>query len=479
MIKKMIELIKYWGIINLITKAYEKMILDPKRYDNIQYANNIETGEDNYENIKQVSSNDVIKIGDVELNKSETILYLTHQFYPLHQGGTEIFTKNIAIGMQSLGYKVIVVTLDYENKKEYTYNAGDIMYRTYKYESIDVIGFRYRKSPKGMLYKQLDDNNLAMHKFAEQIIDKYQPAFVHCTYPQPMISFLGKCYERKIPYIVTLTDFNIACHYATKVNKHGEFCQCSNEGTKCQAGCKTYIIEDFIKRYRTAKECLERADNVIVPSEFTAQVISSEFPGLKLWVIPHGISEFRKTSLKTVSNNIEYAYIGKLSTIKGVYELIEAFKEANIENATLNIYGTGAKWYIKKLEKLIGADKRILLKGQIPHAQMDEVYGKTKVVVVPSLWYETYNYVAREAITAGCLVIGSNRGAIKEAITEETGWIVDMASKTALFETLKMSEKRERLESRNRYQTINGEVLRYQQLYAKSIELKYMEERKA
>ena len=49
---------------------------------------------------------------------------------------------------------------------------------------------------------------------------------------------------------------------------------------------------------------------------------------------------------------------------------------------------------------------------------MQQVYRKSDCVVVPSIWYETYSFVLREALACGCIVIASDIGAMPEAIVE-------------------------------------------------------------
>ncbi len=56
--------------------------------------------------------------------------------------------------------------------------------------------------------------------------------------------------------------------------------------------------------------------------------------------------------------------------------------------------------------------------------------------MIPSLWYETYNFVLREALQSGCLVLAPRVGAMPEAISEgengyafETGSVEDLRDK--------------------------------------------------
>ena len=80
------------------------------------------------------------------------------------------------------------------------------------FEGLGVVEFRYRKTPYGLFYKRIDPNDRSMHRFAMYFLKQDCPDMVHCAYPQPMAAFLQACTEREIPYVVTLTDFNIFCY---------------------------------------------------------------------------------------------------------------------------------------------------------------------------------------------------------------------------------------------------------------------------
>ena len=68
---------------------------------------------------------------------------------------------------------------------------------------------------------------------------------VHCAYPQPMAAFLQACTEREIPYVVTLTDFNIFCHYATMVDRQDILAPAVNRDGDAQRYAKRIRFRTF------------------------------------------------------------------------------------------------------------------------------------------------------------------------------------------------------------------------------------------
>ena len=90
--------------------------------------------------------------------------------------------------------------------------------------------------------------------------------------------------------------------------------------------------------------------------------------------------------------------------------LIAAFRRLT-GDYTLDLYGNmGTAFYERRLKRLAGNDQKDSFCGSVSFERMPEVYRTHDCIVVPSLWYGTYNFVVREAISAGCLVVASRDG---------------------------------------------------------------------
>jgi glycosyltransferase involved in cell wall biosynthesis len=349
-------------------------------------------------------------------------MYLIHYFYPSKKGGTERFTLNLAKEQKRLGNHPYVLVLDAnEPKSVYTEEHEGILYRYYEYDGIPCIGFRHKFAPYGLYYKNIRTDDVQMRRFADHITEKHGVDVVHATYPQPFASFLAECGDRGIPYVVTCTDFCMMCHYSTMVDKNGDFCAGSEGTAKCAEVCKTYGCPDFAKRKKNAEEILAGARLVTVPSEFVARVMSKEFPEIAFVPVAHGISDAFKYRERE-GRVKKFVYAGTLSPLKGVHMLIDAFKSMPGDDLTLDIYGDGDGTYIGKLRS--AADERVKFHGAVPGDMMPAIYSEADCVIVPSMWYETYNFVLREALMTGALVVSADIGAMPEAVNEgENGYL--------------------------------------------------------
>lgn len=124
--------------------------------------------------------------------------------------------------------------------------------------------------------------------------------------------------------------------------------------------------------------------------------------------------------------NFFVLYVGRLIQEKGIVELLTAAKTWN-KNITLVIAGTGPleeniKLFQKKLPNMIYL-------GKIDNDKLPLYYSAADVVIVPSIHEEGFGRVILESLSCGTAVIGSNRGAIPEAIDETVGRLIEVTPK--------------------------------------------------
>lgn len=422
-----------FGTASLVSKAWEKYFVNKYRFR--LNCNRTVPEFPNRPRQQGLSQDTASFISDKSIN----ICYLIHCFFPDKNGGTERFVLNLAKEQQKLGNHVRILTLGNRELKFYNKRCGDIFFDDFQFEGLNVTQFRYRRIPRGYYYDEIyvDEPNLIA--FAAMYLDKYKADVVHAVYPQPFATFLNVCRQQRVPYIVTTTDFNIICHYSTLVDKHGQFCKQSRKGERCEKCCKTYGLKDSRARYHKAAQLLKQAKFVTAPSEFVARVLESEFEPVSIMVIPHGISNTFSCSRRREKTK-RFAYVGTLSELKGVHLLVSVFMRVVDPQLSLDIYGDGEQGYIKHLKTMSKNDLRIKFHGGVPSEEVVKVYKNSDCVVIPSLWFETYNFVLREALACGCLVIASDIGAMPEPIYEgENGFLFAPGNDDELFQKMQAS----------------------------------------
>ena len=450
------------GTIALLSKAWERYVIDRKRFRSGIYRTVPDIA------IRCAIPSENQKVVASEAGRPLRICYLTHCFFPDKSGGTERFVLNLAKEQQRAGNDVRIITLGKRDIHCYHHRVQNILYENFEYEGLPVTQLRYQRTPRGLYYDAFLDEEPSMAAFAQIILDEYHFDLIHAAYPQPFAAFLKVCRMQKVPYLVTTTDFNVMCHYSTLVNKSGQFCISSNKGAQCRKDCKTYGLKDPLKRYQKASELLWGAGYITAPSEFVARVLAPEFDKLPILVVPHGISkDFHPTCNRIQTRRFVYA--GTLSGLKGVHLLLEAFHKISGNDLILDIYGDGDAKYISQLKALAKGDSRIVFHGGISNSEIAQVYQNSDCVIVPSIWFETYNFVLREALACGCLVVASEIGAMPEAMAEgRNGFLFPVGNVTALQEAIEKAIGFDwNLYLQASFPRISDEAARYEALYRK------------
>ena len=198
----------------------------------------------------------------------------------------------------------------------------------------------------------------------------------------------------------------------------------------------------FIGRYNYMVSTMNKVDRIITPSEYTKKkCVGFGFPEGKIQAVYHGLNTkvFTDTK-KTASDAVRFAYFGGSLRHKGIDVLLRAFEDIPPSKASLQIFGDMCGIERDEgLERLAGG-ARVTFPGRYDNSQLPEVLSEVDVVVVPSLWEETFNLVVREAFLAGTPVVASRIGALEEAVEDGVdGFLFQPGNVTELrqkFQTL-------------------------------------------
>lgn len=141
----------------------------------------------------------------------------------------------------------------------------------------------------------------------------------------------------------------------------------------------------------------------------------------------------------------ELIFVGRLVSDKGVDTLLSAMgvlKQRGVR-AKLTIVGDGPEFgTLRVLVEQLGLADQVSFAGVIEGHKLAALLNQHRIMVVPSRWAEPFGIVALEGIACGCLVIGSEKGGLKDAIgpcgiTVSNGDVPALAQalETALLDT--------------------------------------------
>ncbi|MCU0489693.1 MAG: GNAT family N-acetyltransferase [Anaerolineales bacterium] len=395
------------------------------------------------------------------------LLYLTHAYPPNSTGGTELSTHAIAKSMAGAGHEVEVLCAD-------RWGEGPAYWNGESKDVLDgvkitrlLLNWQLSPDPNRYLY-----DNPETAAYLEKFLATYRPDLVHVTSCVTLSSsILATVSALGIPLVISLTDFWFICPQIKLIKGNGELCDGQVEPVECLKcmlwDAKAYrwpkkilpetgvnrLLEgisqqpaltrrpglrgmafDMPERRALLSSRLATCDRILVKSDYVKNIfLAHGAPAKKITLLPDGEDSTWKDRLPkrspgnpTLPSSLRIGYLGHIVPVKGVHVLLDAFQTGfgnpgsavSLGNATLRVYGDLAHdpSYTKILESQAASDPRIQLCGKYTRDQLPEIMAGLDVLVVPSIWPETFNHVIREGFIAGIPVIGSDLGAIPEAI---------------------------------------------------------------
>ena len=191
--------------------------------------------------------------------------------------------------------------------------------------------------------------------------------------------------------------------------------------------------DEKIGRYRELRkyysEMLDLFDFIHFNSSLTERVYRKYFGELKGAVIhiSHGdIRDCRKKK-SFPGDLIRMRYLGNYSGAKGFFYLRDTLDRL---------------WEIRRDFRLDvhfeppGPREYIRTNKRYTYDELGEIFDDTDVLIVPSLWYETFGYTVLEALSFGVPVIITDRVGSGDVLADGAGIIVDTSDGDSLFKVL-------------------------------------------
>ena len=267
-------------------------------------------------------------------------------------------------------------------------------------------------------YKSVDILNKELLKFGSPDI-----VHVHNIFPLWTYSVFDFFKKRNVPIIMTLHNYRLIWEKLGLFNKdrkkYGYF-KDSNIGS--------FIISKFINK---RKDLLKNVSKFITHTEFTKQEFSVHgIPENKLVIKPNFLNLTEKKT-QSISEKNNAIFASRISKEKGILSLIKAFEKININ---LDVLGDGPLFNEIKKNNI----NNIKLHGNLSRDEVNKYINKSKFLVFPSEWYESFPMTILEAFREGTLVLASNIGSIKSIIKDRfNGILFEPGNKSDLIDKVK------------------------------------------
>lgn len=180
-------------------------------------------------------------------------------------------------------------------------------------------------------------------------------------------------------------------------------------------------IEKYDKLRKYYLNILKNIDTIHYNSNVSKQIYEKfyKFENSKVVSITHSSISDNKEKRK-YGKKLRISYLGPTKKYKGFYILLDTLDELyDNDNLELNIYyeTNETRNYLKKNNKY-------------EYNQLGEVLNNADIVVVPSLWYETFGFTVAEALSYGVPVVVTKNVGAKDILEDgKFGFITDIDSK--------------------------------------------------
>jgi glycosyltransferase involved in cell wall biosynthesis len=373
------------------------------------------------------------------------VLLVSHGYPPFGVAGVERVTERTARALTAAGHSVTVLS-----RRTTPAPPLPSVERSRLQDGVNVVMVSGGGMAPGGPFPGHQDR---LERIFERLLLELLPDVVligHLINHSP--EYISIAHRWRIPVAMELHDFYTVCERAHLERPEGELCEGPEGGRACAHHC--FPVEDgavgrWALRTQLYRSALVRADVLICPSEFVADY----FRGLgiqpeRLQVLPNGIPFAEQMSLRSLESvgsvgerrPLQLASLGPVTPHKGPQVVIDALRKARLPEVSYTLLGALEQPYARRLRKAAERIEGLELRtyGAYDPSSLPALLAGIDAVIVPSLVWETFSIVAREAMACGVPVIASRLGALPEAVREgENGLLFTAGASSELAELLR------------------------------------------
>jgi GT2 family glycosyltransferase/glycosyltransferase involved in cell wall biosynthesis len=349
------------------------------------------------------------------------ILHLVHGWPPYDFGGTEVYAHAMAV-RQAVDREVVVYARIGDSSRE----EGEVT------ELFDQ-GVRVRLVVNNFTARnplvRYSIRNPRIEGDFDRLLEQVKPDLLHVQHLiGHSVALMDRAAARGIPMLYHIHDFWSVCTRIQLLDHKRRVCD--GPGLAKCAVCFPLttarpgrLWNPILHAWRVAsmRRSLGLARAFLFGSRFTADTYRrlGVLPeNAKVHVIPPGVSypgSLRKRGERAPEYPIRFGYFGSIMPHKGVHVAVEAFRHIPPARATLDVFGDATIDPAYTIQLNTPAlPPGVRMHDEFDQAGRDEAFGSIDVLLVTSIWPETFCQVAREAMCREVPVITSRIGALSE-----------------------------------------------------------------
>jgi glycosyltransferase involved in cell wall biosynthesis len=346
------------------------------------------------------------------------ILIVLHQFYPEFSSGTERVTLNLARAAQRAGHYVRVLACAVNPEAHHGAASATLA------GALETVweGVPVTLLPRAMLPASADYSLDVVPELVEPLVAWMQQErfeLAHVMHTMRMSTAVVAAQQCGLPYVLTLTDFFLACPRINLVTLNNQLCSGPQDGKKCGKDCLSapWSRDTLVHRYESARQLLSGASVRVAPSEFVAARYREAFADCSFRVVAHGVDLLAlmdpEAPARGDTKTLTLGYVGSIIPQKGLTVLLRALARVKTPGLQLKVVGGfyGANNYRNEVIALAKADSRVELLGHLEAGQVYAAIRQMDLLCLPSQVPETFSLALHEAAALGVPALVSDLGA--------------------------------------------------------------------
>lgn len=277
-------------------------------------------------------------------------------------------------------------------------------------------------------------------------MEAFEPDVVHVhnTFPLLGPSIYWAAQRLKIPVIQTLHNYRFSCANGLLMREGGPCERCVGHAPlpaiqhRCYrnsllASSAMALSQEL---HRMAGTYRDRVDAYIALTEFAKAVfIRAGLPAERIFVKPNFVMPMTPTEVLLRPRRKRIVFVGRLSPVKGVDRILEAWRQIDHPEAELLIIGDGPER--ASLESSVSDLRNIRWLGWMGPDEIQREVSEARFLVMASRAYENFPMVILEAFSARTPVIVPDHAGFPEIVTAaKTGLLFSSGDTASLAATL-------------------------------------------
>lgn len=283
-----------------------------------------------------------------------------------------------------------------------------------------------------------------------RVIERERPDVMHAHNTFPLLSPAVFRAARGLgtATVLTLHNYRIFCAAGIPMRNSIPCIECIERdsvvpamkyGCYRNSGLATMPMAAMISLHKRLGTWKKDVDAFIALTEFQKRKMADGgLPEERMYIKPHFYPD-PPAPMSWEDREAKIIFVGRLGWEKGVHVLVDAWQRWGHSAPVLEIIGDGPER--PRLEKRVreaALNSKIHFLGQIPFSQTQEKMARARLLVLPSLCFEGFPMVIREAFALSVPVVGTRIGSLPDIIAEnKTGRLFSPGDPADLLQVVK------------------------------------------